>query len=1225
MSFLKRLKKTNLRLTTLIACLSFCVPVFAQLNFGRITGAITDQTGGAIVGATVTIVDVARGITRPLTTDTAGEYNAPGLTPGTYTVRAEAMGFRTIERQNVLVQVGGEVRVDLTLQPGEQTQTVTVTETLPMLNTTSSTLGGTLETQQIAELPLNGRSFVKMMDWVPGTSTINGNDFNFNGNSSNAQVWMFDGIDEFNPYGTGPIVGGTSGFTQATIMPLDSINEVNIQTNPKGEYGWRPGAIVNTGVKSGTNAMHGTAFAMGRDTALDARNPFLLSNQPKSTDNFEQYGGSLGGPIIKNKVFYFTSYEGQRYTVAVPGNSQRPVNVSGLGNKTSIPDAIAGINAMNPALLSQLSTQLAGCNFFNPNITSTVGATVATACNAATAGPGALPGVGNAGVFFNSTGSKAFPIAEPLTGGSNNGIGKIDYHINDHNSVNGEYFMGVGTSNQENSPVSTAENWWLTQKFTRAQLGRFVWVNTPNSNWVNEARFGITRELQTGSPAECTQNLGQPNYLTAYGFVDVPAPAPFCGFPQLSVTGFTVLGTTETSGGPSDVRYTDFAGLDSVSYTHGKHQFKFGVEIHNTLLNGTTKLNYVHGRLTFGQVAAFSGASPLEDFLTGTVGTSAVLVGSNPVPGFSNISYNRYALFAQDDWRLTPKLTVNLGLRWEMTPPPEPGPNQFGTFDPNQGMVQVGKQISSLYPTPWKQFEPRLGLAYDISGKGTTVIRAGASLNDDWVPINGLISPKQGAAVNIIPTGWALFDASGNRLPSPGTITNGNLSPPTNALNWTPGQQIFNLNPSLLSCGNGLVPVTLNSFTFTPAPCNIQPASLNLGPAHIGTFTLGVQHAINNNLALNIAYVGNIGRRLTLPVDINQPALGAANSKTSPESEQIRQPFYSRFPYLGQIYQFSNSGLSNYNGLQMSLNSRAYHGVSFSANYTYSHSLGNVNSEYGSYLMDNQNPSLDYGPLNYDFRHVFNFTFTYALPGIKSPAQLLEGWELNTVLSVLSATPYAATDSTDPTGTGIGQDRWTLLGNPANLKSGVVEGSIPCYGVKGSSFDEFPCATVASVAAMPAACQTAASTEATGLLDSTLPVGATLPAAEGGGINKVTTGLQALAAKGCYFENGTAMVPPAQGTFGTMSHNALRTGLPFREWDASVTKAWKFKERLTAQFRVEIYNIINHPIYDLPGGNPSDPSDPTTFGLTTTLNNSGDPILGTGGPRQIDLMLKFIF
>ncbi len=1222
MSFLSQSKKANLRFTALIACFLCSLPALAQLNLGRITGAITDQTGGAIVGATVTVVDVARGVSRPLMTDNAGEYNAPGLTPGTYTVRAEAMGFRTLERQNVPVLVGGEVRVDLTLQPGEQTQTVTVTETLPMLNTTSSTLGGTLETQQIAELPLNGRSFVKMMNWVPGTQTINGNDFNFNGTNNHAQVWMFDGIDEFNPYGTGPIVGGTSGFTEATIMPLDSINEVNIQTNPKAEYGWRPGAVVNTGVKSGTNAMHGTAFAMGRDTALDARNPYLLSTQPKSTDNFEQYGGSLGGPIIKSKVFYFGSYEGQRYTVAVPGNSQRPVALSGLGNKTSIPDAIAGINAVNPALLSQLSVQMTGCNFSNPNITSLVGATVAAACNPASAGPGALPGVGSAGIFFNGTGSKAVPIATPLTGGSDNGIGKIDYHLNDHNSLNGEYFMGEGFSDQENSPISTAENWWLTGKFTRAQLGRVVWVNTPNSNWVNEARFGITREYQTGSPAECTQNLGQPNYLTAYGFVDVPAPPPFCGFPQLTVTGFTILGTNETSGGPSDVHWTDFAGIDSVSYTHGKHQFKFGVEIHNTILNGTTKLNYIHGKLTFGQASAFPGASPLEDFLTGTVGTSSVLVGNNSVPGFSNLSYNRYSLFGQDDWRLTPKLTVNLGLRWEITPAPAPGPNQFGTFNPNSGMVQVGKQISSLYPTDWKQFEPRLGLAYDISGKGTTVIRAGASLIYEWLPINGFMSPKQGAAVNVIPTGWALFDASGNRLPSPGTIVTGNLSPPASALTWAPGQDIFNLNPSLLSCGNGLVPVTIGGLSVTPSPCNIQPINPNFKPGYVSTFTLGVQHAITNNLSLSVAYVGTLGRSLAENVDINQPGPGIANSKKSPEAEQVRQPFYGRFPYLGQIFEFTNGGISNYNGLQVALNSRAYHGVTFSANYTYSHTLGNVDNDYGSYFMHNENPLLDYGSLNYDFRHAFNFTITYAVPGIKSPAQLLQGWELNTVLSVLSATPYNVLDSTDPTGTGIGQDRWTVLGNAANLKSGVVEGSIPCYGVKGSTFDEFPCTTVASVAAMPMQCQTAASTEPTGLRDSTLPIGATLPVTEGGGLNTVTTGLQTLASVGCYFENGTAMVPPAQGTFGTMSRNGLRTGLPFREWDASVTKSWKFKERLTAQFRVEIYNIINHPIYDLPN---TDPSDPTTFGVTTDLNNSGDPVLGTGGPRQIDLMLKLVF
>ena len=280
-------------LVTIVAALLLCLPAFAQLNLGRITGAVTDQSGGVIVGAMVTVLDVARGVSRPLTTDSAGEFNAPSLTPGTYTVRAEAMGFKTVERQNVQVEVGGGIRVDLTLQPGDQTQTITVTEALPEIDTTSATLGGTLQTQALSELPINGRSVIKLLNYVPGSVTINGNDFNLNGGRNTSQEYIFDGIDELNPYGTGPIVGGTSGFTGATILPLDAIQETNIITNPNAEYGWKYGGVVNMGIKSGTNAIHGTAFGLGRNNGLDAKNPFLLPTQPKAADTLEQFWRDL--------------------------------------------------------------------------------------------------------------------------------------------------------------------------------------------------------------------------------------------------------------------------------------------------------------------------------------------------------------------------------------------------------------------------------------------------------------------------------------------------------------------------------------------------------------------------------------------------------------------------------------------------------------------------------------------------------------------------------------------------------------------------------------------------------------------------------------------------------------------------------------------------------------------------------------------------------------------
>jgi hypothetical protein len=332
---------------------TFTLTTVAQLNLGRIFGGITDESGGSIVDATVTVLDVQRGVTRPLVTDSAGQYSAPSLQPGTYTVRAEAKGFKTIERSDIAVGVGQDIRIDLTLQPGEQTQTVTVTGAVPQVNTTNAQLGGTIENQEINELPINGRQYTHLLDYHPGILAKPGagsQGFLSNGGRPEAQVWMLDGLYNVNIYNaSSPIIGGATaaaGPDQATILPIDAIQEVNVIENPKAEYGWKPGATVNIGLKSGTNSIHGTAFAFGRNDAMDARNPFLASNQAKAAVELEQWGGSVGGPIKKDKLFYFGAFEAQNYTFGNPKLMQIPTSTPGAGAGNSFPDAITAIKKL---------------------------------------------------------------------------------------------------------------------------------------------------------------------------------------------------------------------------------------------------------------------------------------------------------------------------------------------------------------------------------------------------------------------------------------------------------------------------------------------------------------------------------------------------------------------------------------------------------------------------------------------------------------------------------------------------------------------------------------------------------------------------------------------------------------------------------------------------------------------------------------------------------------
>src|ERR1700739_2058323 len=265
-------------LGVMLGVLLLSQPLFSQGGNGRILGTVADQTGGVISNATVSIIDKDRGLARTLATDDAVEYNAPNLIPGTYIVRAEANGFKRLERQNVVLEVGKEIRVDLTVQPGEQTQTVTVTESIPLVETTNATLGGTLNNADINDLPLNGRNFQSLLGLGPGVMAQPGGSpwtQSTNNVRPDETAWMIDGILNANAFDARPVAGASSPFTDgALILPVDAIQEFNLMENPKAEYGGKPGAMVNVGIRSGTNGFHGTAYAFGRSDSFDSRNAF---------------------------------------------------------------------------------------------------------------------------------------------------------------------------------------------------------------------------------------------------------------------------------------------------------------------------------------------------------------------------------------------------------------------------------------------------------------------------------------------------------------------------------------------------------------------------------------------------------------------------------------------------------------------------------------------------------------------------------------------------------------------------------------------------------------------------------------------------------------------------------------------------------------------------------------------------------------------------------------
>ena len=1236
-----------------VCVLMLSLPAFSQGSAGRILGSITDQSGGVVAGATVTVLDVQRGITRTLIADQSGEYVAPSLLPGTYTVRAEFKGFKTVERQKIVLEVNQDIRVDLSLEPGEQTQTITVTEELPLIETTNATLGGTLSNETINDLPMMGRSYQNLLTLRPGMSIYPGGGgwtMSTNGSRPEENQFILDGLTNDNPLQGLTIINGPGvAGDAATIMPIDAIQEVKIEENPKAEYGGKPGAVVNVGIKSGTNRIHGTAYAFGRDSAMDARNYFNDTSEPKRAVGLEQYGATVGGPIKKDKLFYFLGYEAESYSVgnlffaSVPEALPQPGVSNGCNNiaagdcANSLPDALQDLQAGGATVgngISPLSLTLTGCPSTLPAIGSPAWSDGTYKCTG-----GLYP--------TNNGNSPNFPQGFPSTFRSDNGVLKIDYHINDHNTLNGMYFQSAGLITAED--VTYLQPQWLSVQQNRPRVAGASWTWNPNSQWVNSARFGFVRMNRMSQQVD--SNVAPSNYGIFTGVTETGS------LPIIRLSGFTALGGSPGwpyRFGPDTV----YQFVDYVSYVHGNHAFKFGGDFRHNLAD-PSQFGAAKGAINF------RGGSALENMLAG-VPTFATIQSGDPA---RELSQWAYAFSFQDDWRVTQKLTLNLGLRYDYASPMAEAHNLLGGFDPNVGMEQVGQQIKSLYNPDHKNFAPRFGLAWDLSGKGTTVIRAGAGIIFNTLLPMQTFTGLAGNAVNVnggvatVPTGATLVV---NNVPTPGTgtIAVSNVTVPGGsgsalASNWQN-------NSSSVPIFSGANTVECSDGTDGGSPCALAVIDHNFRTPYVTTWTLGIQHALTNDLSVDISYVGNHGSRLNGIRDINQSPVGAGfpgagalggtalgelawcnanniftaaaiptyqgnaitctGADVDPALVQAALPLNGKFPYLGSILVLSNLYRSNYNGLQATLQQRTAHGLSFLASYTYSHSLDDDSYNIGQFLpQDSTNPAAEYASSDFDIKHRFTFSITYAIPGKKAPAQLLEGWEVNSVVTIQSGQPWYGNDQSNNTsGTGENTDRWDFFGNPGDFKSG--NSSIPFC--TGTSTSDGVCTQTNPSNLISGVPFTLPASQSQAFFSNCLTAAAKV---DGGPIGSANNQLLTL---GCYAQGTSVLIPPALGTFGTAGRNIWRDG-GLRNWDLSVTKQFKFQEWLTAQFRAEFFNILNHPNFTNPYGASSgfgigasgDPSVTNLFGCgcATPDQAAGNPVLGSGGNRAVQLGLKLIF
>ncbi len=937
-----------------LACLC-AMPLAAQTFRGTILGTVTDPNGAVVPGARVMTRHVGTGLQRGTFTDADGNYTISELPIGTYEVSVEQSGFQPSRVTNVVVEVSAEKRVDVALLVAGADTVVTVAEAA-QVETTNNTLGGTITAKAVSDLPVNGRDFTKFLVLVPGaTGDPSGATdspgsfglFSANGNRGRSNNYLLDGTDMNDGYRNLPAINEAGVFgTPATILPVEAIAEAAILSNFEAEYGRNSGAIVNLVTKSGTNEFHGAVFEFFRNNVLDARNFFNVVADPASNiDNPQtafrnnQFGFALGGPIIRNKTFFFVSYEGQRERVGLNSVARvpDPLEIAALGGATN--PVIAALLARNPWPTPNRPVPL-----FDPSPN-----------------------------LFSTT--RALNDVDSL-------IAKIDHSFNENNQLTGRYFFG--TSDQSFPLALQAGNilpGFNTVTPTTVHLVSISYLKILSSTKLNEARFGYNRFEQgffpedgDFDPRSIGLNTGIEN-------------AQDFGLPFIRIRNDPVFGSSLASLGanlslPRARVDTNWHFIDNFSWKLTKHDLKFGYEFRRTFVNAFFDAGY-RGRLDFAS---------LQDFLTGT------LDGGRAARGDSrrNTFQNSHAAYLQDTFRVTRRFTLNLGLRYDYYGVIDEQDGLFSNFDRQLGLVQVGTNgLDSLYRRDWNNFSPRVGFAWDVTGKGKTVIRAG----------------------------WGLFYDAFSQDFFVGQL-------PFNTFN--PGPAYNPVGPSPVLFSFSTIPQILpNVPIFTDfTDSDVFAVERDLRTPYVQNFNFNIQHELFKDIVLQAGYVGSQGRKLFRYRDINQPVIPGG---PRPFDNGPFAPSGGTFFYVNQLETSANS---NYNALQTSLTMRARSGFTAMVNYTWSHSIDNA-SDGQDYVANATQPDnshradLERANSNFDARHRFVATLSYEVPNFfKEHPRLGGGWQLNGILTLRSGSPFNVNLFDDYNGTGEFFPRPDLVGDP---------------------------------------------------------------------------------------------------------------------------------------------------------------------------------------------------
>ena len=1125
---------------------------------GQIVGVVSDPSGAVVASANVVLTSDA-GVRRQTETDGNGRYTFPLLDPGAYGLEVTLSGFASVKLEGVSVKITESSVVDVALKVASAPTTVSVTGESPLVQTESSARGTVIDETQVRDLPLPTRNFQQLLALTTGTSGSiqNSSDLGrgdaavyVNGQRALSNSVVINGVDA-NSIGTG-------SMPNLSVPSIDSLQEFIVQTSMyDASQGRNAGGIVAAITKSGTNRLHGDVYEFLRNTDLDANNFFLNGENgvvtPRPTYQRNQFGGTLGGPVIKDRAWFFISYQGTRETNGTSlTNSLATVFLPAFLGSQRDPASLAAFSMcyapllfgyVDPVAAAALTAKLPNGQYMIP----------------------AIPGVTTAAGCTPGEGATTKPVLETIPSNSTYKEDQFntnfDVKLNNSNRFFAKYFFAANRTNQAlydqfGDGNALQAPGWPTEEDVDQRLLSVGVTSVISSHLLNEVRFGWSTIYGPGKPS-------QPISSSQLG-ISSPLSSLFPGMPTILFANLFTLGPS-----PLATNYAatnTYSASDMMTWTRGRHTFKFGGEYKRQALDAPYFDVFPNGEMVFFGAAPLPTPSVFGDFLAGFNFVSVIGSGTNSLHNRAN----DFSSFFQDDWKVNSRLTLNLGLRYDYFGPTTETDGHFVGFDPSKatttplpavpgclatcgvavtgGFVQAGngnlpgypKVSDGLVDPNYKNFGPRIGFAYQATDNGKVVVRGGYGIFFDRPNMRLFNSQLFNMPYEMLATAL--------ETPSESPFVQ---VPLPSAFPLTPSG-----NPSYFPFGGypAVLPYTpYGSTTLTPTvvpATGLYPDLHDWSIPYVQTFNLGVQTSFANNWMLDLGYVGSEGRKFPRLFSFNQAATPAFGGYYPAGS--LGGPLFPGFgnlpaPGLGSLLMESNSN-SNYNSLQATLNKRFSHGLQMLLSYTWSHSIDDYSGSDVSDITvtpgDLVNQQRNYGNSDFDRRQRFVASYLYNLPdvyrgGSAFGKKLLDSWSLSGIVTLQSGLPFSI----------YGED--TLF---AATTGDLAPGRTVASAIKGGNVADR--------------------------------------------LNE-------------YFDTSAFVSPSAFGDFGQLGRNIIR-GPKQINTDLSIMKLIPVTESQRLEFRAEFFNLFNNVNF----ANPVNIQSSYNFGQIATT---------TTGPRVVQFALKYTF